>query len=364
MPGGEKTESATPRKRQEVREKGQVARSAEISTVAGLLVGMLFVRNFGPGVCTQLSDVMTYSFSHLPTSDFVVGTLQSRGLSLTLMILSMIGPLLLGSMVVGVAVNAAQVGFLFSFNALMPDVTRLNPLSGLGRMFSGRSLFELAKAMGKVGLSGYYGYSMIRDRYEALLTTPGMELRQSIQEVVSLGADMAFNMTIVMLCLAIADYGYQRWQFEQSIKMTREELKEEMKQSEGNPQLKGRIRQQQRAMAMRRMMQAVPKADVVVTNPTHYAVALQYQSATMRAPVVIAKGERLVAQRIKEIAREHGVPIVEDKPLAQALFHNVEIGQDISPELYKAVAEVLAFVYKMKRRGVSGVLARPVAAGG
>lgn len=363
MAGGEKTESATPRRREEVRQKGQVARSTEISAVSGLLVGLLFIRSFGPGMCDQLSELMRYSFTHLATRDFTAATVHARGISMSLTVLTMIGPLLLGLMVVGVAVNAAQVGFLFTTKALMPDFSRLNPLSGLSRLFSGRSLVELAKAMVMVGLSGYLAYSMVRDKYDALLTTPGMELRESVREVIALASDMAFNMTVILLGLAILDYGYQRWQFEQSIRMTHEELREEMKQAEGDPQLKGRIRQQQRTMAMRRMMQSVPKADVVITNPTHLAVALQYDPKTMPAPRVVAKGERLIAERIKAVAREHGVAVMEDKPLAQALYHTIEIGQSVSPDLYGAVAEVLAFVYRLKRRVAPAMASRTVSAG-
>ena len=364
MPGQEKTEAATPRRRQELRRKGNVARSAEVSAVAGLLVGLLFLRSFGPDMFRQLADLMQFSFQHLAQSDLTVATVHGKGLALLLSLVTMISPLLLGLMVVGIAVNAAQVGFLFTSHALVPDPSRLNPVSGLSRMFSQRSLMDLLKALLKVGLSGYFGYSMVRDRYEAVLATPGMDLRQSTQALTGIAADLGLSMAIVLLGLALLDYGYQRWQHEQSIKMTREEVREELKQTEASPQLKARIRQRQRAIAMRRMMQAVPKADVVITNPTHLAVALQYTAGSMRAPRVVAKGERLMAERIKAVARENGVPVIENKPLAQALFRSVEIGQEISPDLYQAVAEVLAFIYRMKRQGVPAAAMSTMGIGG
>jgi len=351
MPGQEKTEPATPRRRQEMRQKGNVARSAEVSTVAGLLVGLIFLRSFGPGLCQQLADTMRFAFGHLSRADLTMAAVQSKGLALVLSLAASLAPLLAGLLVVGIAVNAAQVGFLFTARALIPDLSRLNPLSGLGRMFSRRALVELLKALLKVSLSGYIAYSLVRDRYEMLLNTPGMALGESVGALTGVAIDMATNMTVILLALALLDYGYQRWQYEQSIKMTREEVREEMRQSETSPQMRARIRQRQRAIAMRRMMRDVPKADVVITNPTHLAVALQYTAGQMRAPRVVAKGERLMAERIKAVAREHGVPVVENKPLAQALFRTVEIGQEISPDLYQAVAEVLAFIYRLKRQG-------------
>jgi flagellar biosynthetic protein FlhB len=231
----------------------------------------------------------------------------------------------------------------------MPSLDKINPITGFGRLFSKRSLVELVKSLVKIFIIGYFIY---RFMMKHTLQIPGLinaELIDSLQLTASLILDLVYQISAVMMVLAAFDYFYQWWAQKESMKMSKDDIKQEYKQMEGDPQIKGKIKQKQREMSMRRMMQEVPKADVIVTNPTHFAVALKYDQA-MLAPVIVAKGQDLLAQRIKEIAKENSVVIVENKILARALYAAVEIDQPVPPELYQAVAEVLAYVYKLKKR--------------
>lgn len=276
--------------------------------------------------------------------------LAVKGVEMGLLLLRTIGPLVLTALLLGVAVNLLQTGFVASWQGLVPDFTRLNPLTGLYRIVSGRGLVETLKAIGKLAIVGYIAYSTLSGSYPELLAT----IRQDIPTILAFAGDLlyrlALRIALFLLVLAAADYGYQRWAFERSIRMTRAEVKQEFKQMEGDPQIKSRIRARQRQMARRRMMEAVPKADVVLTNPTHFAVALRYDAATMGAPQVVAKGADLLAARIRDLAREHDVPLVQNPALARALYRSVEVGREIPAEFYAAVAEVLAFVYQIDAR--------------
>lgn len=254
------------------------------------------------------------------------------------------------AMVVGVVVNLLQVGVTFTAEPLAPNWARLNPVAGFTRLFSRRAFVDSVKTLLKVLLIGWLTFSAVRADAAMLLRTSEIDPLMVMMLVGQLLYKMAWRVGLAMLVLALLDYGFQRWEYEKSLRMTKEEVKQEMKQTEGDPQVKSRIRARQQAIARRRMMQAVPKADVVVTNPTHYAVALQYDAQKMAAPTVVAKGMNLIALRIREIAQRHGVPIVENPPLAQSLYRTVDIGEQIPPELYQAVAEVLAYVYRLRRR--------------
>jgi flagellar biosynthetic protein FlhB len=351
MPAQERTESATPRRREEVRRRGQTARSAEVGSVAALLAGFLFLRYWGANVVTSLIDVMRGGFQNLSQPELTVGQVAAATQSFTLLLVMMVGPIFLLMMCIGVAANLLQVGFLLTLRPLQPDFSRLDPLEGCKRLLSRRSLVELGKAIAKLAIVGLVVYFVFKGRIESVLALPLASWPGAVLLVVPLAFDAAIWSAVVLLVLAAVDYGYQRFAFEQQIKMSREEVKEELKQTEGNPVIRQRVRQLQRAVAQRRMMQAVPKADVVITNPTHYAVALQYDAKSMRAPRVVAKGQDLVAQQIKRIAQEHGVPMMENKPLAQALYKLCEIGQEIPAEMYSAVAELLAFVYRLRMAG-------------
>jgi len=293
---------------------------------------------------------MQSSLAGMSDTTLTPHTLSVKGVEMGLVLLRAIGPFVLTALLLGVLANLLQTGFAVSGQALVPDFTRLNPLTGLRRFLSGHGLVETIKALGKLGIIGYIACSTISNSYPQLLAA----IRQDIPTILAIIGDLlyrvALRIALFLLVLAAADYAYQRWAFERSIRMTKEEVKQEFKQLEGNPQIKSRIRSRQRQIARRRMMEAVPKADVVLTNPTHFAVALQYDPVTMGAPQVVAKGADLIAERIREVARAHNVPIVENPPLARALYKSVDIGREIPAEFYAAVAEVLAFVYQINAR--------------
>lgn len=354
----DRTEAPTAHRREEARRKGQVTKSIEINSAFILLASFWFFRVMGTDMVTPLETLMRRSFAALgtfsaiggggqQTSEITLATLRTGGLMIGSTVVTVIAPLILLIMAIGIVTNVGQVGFLFSQEALKPDISRISPLNGFKRIFSGRGVFDLLKSLLKIVVIGFVVYTGLRDNYPALVSTSRMSFVVAISNLVQIGLTIGFKVGMVMIVLAAIDYIFQRRQFEKSLRMTKQEVIEEMKRYE-NPQLKGRIRSRQRQLAMSRMMAAVPKADVVITNPTHLAIALCYQHGEMRAPQVVAKGERLVAERIKEKAREHQVPLVENKPLARSLFKLVEVGQEVPLELYQAVAEVLAFVYRIK----------------
>jgi flagellar biosynthetic protein FlhB len=347
----ERTEAPTPRRRSEARKKGQVAKSIEINSAAIILAAFWLLNITGPRFYDGLSSLMQRSFTEIASIDTITfNTLRTGGLAAGGMMVKIVAPLVLTLMLVGVVANVLQVGFMFSTKALQPDLNKINPLNGVKRLFSGRGFADFVKSLLKLLAVGIVVYLTLRDNYSAIAATSRMALPAGLGMLSQLGIKVGLRVAVIMIVIAVIDLFYQRWEFEKSLRMTRHEIKEEQKNIE-NPELKRRIRTRQRELAMRRMMAAIPEADVVITNPTHLAVALRYQQGRMQAPKVVAKGQRLVAERIKEKARQHQVPLVENKPLAQSLFKMVEIGQSIPVELYQAVAEVLAFVYHLKSAG-------------
>jgi flagellar biosynthetic protein FlhB len=354
----ERTEAPTPRRREEAHRKGQVAKSIEINSAAILLASFWLLSVTGPGSVETLRTLMQRSFTALAsppflsaatntTADLTFNTLRTGGLAVGQLTLQTVAPLIGTLMLVGVAANLAQVGVMFSQEVFKPDFNRVNPVPGLKRIFSGRVLVELLKSLLKLSVISLVVYITLRDNSLIIASTSRMSLSGAASNLSQVAITIGLRVSLAMLVLAAADYLFQRREFEKSLRMTRQEVIEEMKRYE-NPQLKARIRSRQRQLAMNRMMAAVPKADVVITNPTHLAIALAYEQGKMRAPQVVAKGERLVAERIKEKAGEHHVPLVENKPLARALFKSVDIGQEVPLDLYQAVAEVLAFVFRLK----------------
>lgn len=279
-----------------------------------------------------------------------LGFINGLMMETLLIIARMILPLLGVAFVAGLAISYLQVGFVFSGEGLSIKLSRLNPIEGFKRLFSKRAGVELFKSVWKVSAVGYIAYSAVSENLSLFPQLMDGELMTAVSLVKEMVFGIAWKVGLLLLALALIDFFYQWWELEKSLMMSKQEVKDEFKQTEGDPQIKAKIKEQQRRMAMRRMMSQVPQADVVITNPTHYSVALSYQAKEMEAPMVVAKGQDLVALRIREIAREHGVTIVEDKPLAQALYRTVEIGDLVPPELYQAVAEVLAFVYRLKRK--------------
>ena len=349
--GGEKTEEPTAKKRADARKKGQVGRSQELNTAFVLLVGFFSLKLLWDSIYLSIATYTTYVFTNLNQTVDTENILRIF-IGIIIVLAKTAFPIMLFIMVIGLAINFFQVGLNFNSESIEFKLDKLNPINGFGRIFSKRSLVELAKSLFKILVIGFFLYRFIHEQILAMPQFMFFDLTTSLALVAEIIFQMAFIVIGVITIMAFMDYGYQKWQTTQDLKMTKQEVKDEMKQTEGDPQIKGKIRQKQRQMAMARMMKEVPKADVIITNPTHYAIALSYEQG-MVAPTVIAKGQDLVAQRIKKIGREARVPIVENKPLARTLYAAVQVGDVVPHELYQAVAEVLAYVYRLKhnRRG-------------
>ncbi|HEY0847031.1 MAG TPA: flagellar biosynthesis protein FlhB [Noviherbaspirillum sp.] len=356
----EKTEPASPRRLEQAREEGDVPRSRELATCTVLLAAGLGFWISGETLVRRLGNVLASGFSferehaydfnqllmHLGVSlvDVVIGIAPLLGI---LMLVALASPLLIG-------------GWLFTTKSLQPNFARMNPLSGLGNMFSVRALVELIKAIGKALLVGSIAWVVVSTQIDEMLTLSTEPLATGSAHLGHLLLTGFIAIVSGLVVIALIDAPYQMWHYANKLKMTREELRQESKESDGDPQVKARIRQMQREMARRRMMAEVPTADVVVTNPTHYAVALKYTDGKMRAPKVVAKGTDEVAAKIRELAAEHKVPMLEAPPLARALYRHTELGDEIPAALYTAVAEVLAYVFQLRAYGKNGGT-RPVA---
>jgi flagellar biosynthetic protein FlhB len=346
-----RTEEATPKRKQEARKRGQVPKSAELSSVAVLFFIFFFLNALGGWILSQMFSYVKYALSPGQLNlNLAEVKLSSLLFDHGLIFARIFFPVGIGAMLAGILINYFQVGPLFVLEPLKPKFNRLNPISGFKNIFGSRSFVELAKAVGKLLIVCYFAYWTIKERIfglNQLITQPPL---RSVFFIWDITFQIALKICTFLLVLAIFDYAYQRWEYKKSLRMTKKEVKDEYKQTEGDPKIKSKIRQRQMQIAMRRMMQEVPKADVVITNPTHLAVALRYDSGTMAAPIVVAKGEELIAAKIREVANRHGIIIVENKPLAQAIYKTVDIGETIPAKLFSAVAEVLAFVYRLKQR--------------
>ena len=344
----ERTEKATPRKREEVRRKGEVAKTRELPAMAVLLSGALALAALGSFTYREVSGITGRLLSFSAVRGDGLGDLilvLEDGVGTMLLALS---PVFAVVFVTAVLSNVAQVGAVLSLEAVKPKFSKVNPVKGLERLFSKQSLMELFKSLLKLFIIGIVAYGSVRGEVEGLADLGDMDPASvALHSLWSLFA-IFLKCGLAMMVLVALDYAFQRWEFEKRIRMTRQEVKEELKKSEGDPLIKARVRSIQREMARRRMMQAVAKADVVITNPTHVAVALSYRSSEMKAPQLVAKGAEKMAEKIREVARKHGVPIVENKPLARSLYTLVDLGREIPGTLYRAVAEVLAYVYRLK----------------
>jgi len=340
----EKTEQATPKKREEARKKGQVAKSRDAASVTVLLACLTF---FWFGASGMVEKMMALARGLLTQSSrFNVDCNNIQGLSIGLVykISALLFPLFLAAFSMALLANFLQVGFVLSAESVQPKLSKIDPIKGFQKLFSIRSLVELAKNIFKISIVGFVVYVTIRREMENFI--PLMD--QSVWGILIYIAGVAFKI-ILMVCLAliilaILDYIYQKWEFEKNLKMTKQEVKDESRQTEGDPLVKARIKRLQRDMARKRMMANVPEADVVITNPTHLAVALRYDQTSALAPKVVAKGAGFIAEKIKDIARKNNVSIVNNKPLARVLYKYVDVDEMIPANLYKAVAEVLAFV--------------------
>ncbi len=352
--GGEKTEPATQKKLSDARKKGQVAKSRELTNGLELLALFLILKFWVGHMGIQFLDVFNNIYSKIPdVTMYWRDTMPEREASilfsqLLLGVLTIIAPILLVGYLIAFLTDVAQVKWKPSLEPMKPKFNKLNPISGFKKIFSVNALVELVKSIAKIALIGYVCYSYLKDKWPILFNLYDVTLMQALELVAGIVTDLGIRVAVFYMVLAFADYAYQKFKFSNDMKMTKQEVKEEFKQQEGDPQVKGKIRQKMRETSMKRMMQSLPQADVVITNPTHYAVAIKYDPQVADAPLVIAKGEDYLAARIKEVARENKIEIVENKPLARMLYANVDIGQAVPPELYQAVAEVLAFVYQLQ----------------
>ena len=344
----EKTEQATPKRREESAKKGQVAKSQELNSAVVLLAGLGGLYALGGMMYRDLSGFTVNILSNPMDIEVSMGNIWNLALTWALFYFGVSGPIMLVLATAALVVSVSQVGFTINEEALSLKLQRLDPIAGAKRLASKRSLVELVKGLFKIGIVGYISYITIEPELGTMATLLDVGIGDTFRYIAGMIMKVGLRTAMILLILAVLDFAYQRWEHNNSIKMTKQEVKEEQKQTEGDPQVKMRIRSLQREAARRRMMDEVPKADVVITNPTHFAIAIQYDPESMDAPIVIAKGQNLIAQRIKEIARENDIPCVENKPLAQTLFKAAEIGHEIPHDLYKAVAEVLAYVFRLR----------------
>lgn len=344
----ERSEKATAKRREEARKKGQVVQSRELSSAAIILGTIWVLYAMGGLVITNVQEMMIQiwtSFSSTPMTQDAFNRLTQTSVTGTLLI---VAPIMAIVGFIGVASTVGQRGFLWTTEPMSPDWSRINPLNGFKRLFSLQVLFELVKTVVKFTAVGGLSYIIIRGEFPAILTTLQGEPRQMLATTGGMLLRLTLWSGFAIVLMGGADYAYQRWEYERKLRMSRQELKEEMRQTEGDPRIRARIRSLQRERARKRMMADVPKADVVVTNPTSLAVALMYRHGETQAPKVVAKGAGFVAQRIREVAKENGIPVMENKPLAQVLFKTVEVGESIPSQFYRAVAEILAYVYRMR----------------
>lgn len=353
-PGGEKTEEPTGKKLSDARKEGQVAKSKEIANAAGL-IALFLILKFGIGYFGRnFLEIFSLVYGKIPNmikmgNGFVpVQELYSLIGGTMMRILVTLLPLLLIGFLIAFLSDYFQVKWKITTKPLQPKFSKISPVSGFKRIFSAQSLVELVKSIAKVVLIAWVAYGTIKDNFDVIYLLFNMPLWQGIEAAGMLAINFGLKCSFIYIIIALLDFIYQKRKFRKDQMMTKQEVKDEYKQSEGDPQVKSRIRQKMHEASRRRMMQQLPEADVVITNPTHFAVAIKYDLEIAAAPVVLAKGEDYLARKIKEIAKENHVEIVENKPLARMLYYNVEIGEQVPPELYQAVAEVLAMVYHMQ----------------
>jgi flagellar biosynthetic protein FlhB len=349
----QKTEDPTPRKLEEARKRGQVIFSKEVTNWVLLFAATLLIVGAGPGIVVDMRDVLKVFLAE--PHNIPIGTPGGLGVTLRALFFSVFTDLLfpLGILMVAAVLSAfVQTGAIFSAESLKPDLSKISPLKGLQRLFSMRSIAEFIKGLAKIAIVSIAATVAVMPYMGSVEHFVGLNINQSLFDLESIFVKMMIAILVVLFVIAVMDYIYQRYEFYKKMRMSKQEIKDEYKQTEGDPQVKGRLRQLREQKARQRMMQAVPEADVVITNPTHYAVALKYDMQKMDAPVLVAKGADLIAQKIKELARENKVPVVENPPLARALFDSMELEQTIPAEHFKAVAEVISYVFKLKGRKV------------
>ena len=356
-PGGEKTEPATEKKLSDARKEGQVAKSKELGQAMSLLALFIILKIFGGTLGKNFLGTFYSNYSRMKEMTTLVGGEISvkdfcrlLNSNITRMAL-MVAPVFGAAFVIAVIVDIFQVKWKPTAKPLQPKFSKINPISGFKRIFSKEKLVELLKSLIKIALLGYMAYSTLKDELGLLFVLFDMDLISAIQAIGSIAINLGIKISAFYIVIGFADYGYQKWKFAEDMKMTKQEVKDEWKNAEGDPAVKGKQKQRMQEASRRRMMQAVPSADVVITNPTHFAVAIKYDVEVFDAPYIVAKGEDFLAARIKDRAREAGVDIVENKPLARMLYYNVDLGSPIPPELYQTVAEILAAIYNARAAG-------------
>ncbi len=349
----EKTEAPSEKKRQDAREKGTVAKSTEINSVIVLLAALFLIKLLGPWIIKELSGSMVEFIKLVAQPEMDYARLMMLIRKAVILLAKTAAPVAGGIMLMGIVANVAQVGFLFTLKPLMPKFEKINPISGFGRLFSMRSVVETLKNIVKLAVIIIVAYVTLKKEFGTMLTLSDASVLTIWTFALTVAYEVILKIALVMIIIAVLDYAYQRFEHEKQLKMTHQEVKEERKQLEGDPQVKSRIRSLQREMARRRMMEQVPKATVVVTNPTHLAIALRYEPKENDAPVVVAKGKDLIAQKIKSLAKDNNIPVVEDKPLARSMYDKVEVGFPIPMEFFTAVAEIMAYVYRLKNRNAA-----------
>lgn len=355
-PGGEKTEPATQRKLDEARKEGQVAKSKELVSAVSLMTLFLLIKYYagilGNGFLTcfresyVLINTLIADRRAAPNNNLLIVTIRDRIIDILLLLL----PILLATFIVSFLVNKLQFKWKVTSKPMQPKLSKISPLGGFKRIFSVKQLIEVLKSMVMLAVVGYVVYTTVMKQYHLLFTLYDISVLEAVQLTGQVIVDLGIKISAIFIVIGFADLFYQKFKFKEDMKMTKQETKDEYKQTEGDPQIKGQIRRRMHEASRRRMMQQLPQADVVITNPTHFAVAIKYDANVSRAPVVIAKGADYLAFQIKDKAKEYKIDIVENKPLARLLYNNVEIGAEIPPELYQAVAEVLAFVYSLHHK--------------
>jgi len=347
---GEKTEDATPKKKNESKKKGQVAKSKELSSTFTLITSILLMIMLGTYVLENLEGVLSLFLSNYLTFTLTEYTFKTVLLVSLTKFAILILPIMVPIMIMGIVASLMQSGFIFTGEPLKADLKKLDPISGFKKIFSMRSVVDLLKNLVIVSTISYVAYNFVKSNYLDIMTYGSLKIEAILGEFGSLVIAIFFKIAIIMLIISIIDYTYQKYKHNKELKMSVQEIKEEYKQQEGDPQIKSKIRQKQREMASSRMMQQVPDATVVITNPTHLAIAIKYEQGGEGAPIVVAIGADNVAIKIKEVASENDIPIIENKPLARLIYNELDIGSEIPADMYQAVAEILALVYKLKKK--------------
>lgn len=353
--GDDKTEEATPKKLEDARKEGQVSKSREVGMGVSLLALFVLLKVYIGTLGKKMLESFYEVYTRIPEFTGTEATYDSSAfmsimINGLLSMLIMMAPFLLVGFFVAFVAEVVQVKWKVTMKPLQPKFNKMDPIKGMKKIISAQSLFELLKAVLKVVFVCYLSYSTVKDKVALIYSLYDISLISALGSIGETVIDLGIKISMWYMVIAAIDFVYQKFKFKKDMRMSKQEVKDEYKNAEGDPKVKSQQKQRMRQASQRRMMQSVPTADVVITNPTHFAVALKYDADSGKAPIVVAKGEDFLAKKIKEIAKESNVEIVENKPLARMLYHNVEIGEEIPPELYQAVAEVLAFVYGLKNK--------------